>query len=151
MARKASLTERVFVATLVILAVLWLPFGALIDWIKGLGPGARQRSARDRDQAAAQAAKDAGELIATLAPDRPDLLRAVEGVDDPWNEAIDHLVSAARLGVIDWRGEPDELRAALEPMLQRHGVKFGWSFIDELESRGDWEAINNEKLVPRIG
>lgn len=151
MARKGSYAARILIALIVILAVIWLPLGALINWIKSLLPGARHRAARHQEQTVTQAAQDAADLIAAIAPDRPDLLRAVDGVDDPWNDAIDQLVSAARLGVIDWRAEPDELRTALEPMLQRHGVEFDWSFIDELVARGDWEAINNEKLVPRIG
>ena len=150
MARKPSLGERVLVAVAVILAVIWLPFELLFGWIGRLLPGARGRAARAQHRVAQDDSQKAALLVEALAPDRPDIAVPVDE-DDPWNAALDLLQDAARIGVIDWRSEPDELREALDPMLARHGAALDWSFIDQLEARQDWNAIKNENLVPRVG
>ena len=138
-------------AVIVILALITWPFEALFRFIGRLLPGGRQREAREASEVAQSSADHAAQLIAALTPDRRDLAAAAESEDDPWNAAIDALQDAARIGVIDWRSEPDELRSALDPMLTRHNAALDWSFLDELEARGDWNAIKNENLIPRVG
>lgn len=153
MAPKPSIVERVVVALVVILLLLWLPFDVLFRWIGRLLPGAREREGRAAEHAAQNDAKKAAALVAALAPDRPDLAQAAAGEtgDDLWNATIDALRDVARIGVIDWRSEPDELREALDPMLARHGTALDWTFLEELEARGDWKAIRNDNLIPRVG
>lgn len=140
----------VLVAVAVVLALITWPFDALFRLIGRL-LGGREREERAARDIAQNSVDRATQLMAALAPDRPDLVGALEGEDDPWNAAINALQDAARIGVIDWRSEPDEMRAALDPMLQRHGAALDWSFLDALEARGDWNAINNENLAPRVG
>lgn len=81
-----------------------------------------------------------------------DVVAQIEqhGGEDAWRDAVDVLTDAQRLGSIDWRSEPDELQAALDPLLQRHAVALDWSFLDALERAGDWQAIKNENLLPRV-
>lgn len=141
----------VLVAVAVVLALITWPFEALFRFIGRLLPGARQREERVAHSAVESSASHATQLIAMLAPDRTDFIGVVENDADPWNAAIDSLQDAARIGVIDWRAEPDELRGALDPMLARHGAALDWSFVDELEQRGAWKAIKNENLIPRVG
>lgn len=149
MATKPSFGERLLVAVVVILAVITWPFVALARMLGRLAPGWREREARDAQGISENSAQNAAQIIAALAPDRPDMVVDAED-GDPWNAAIDALRGAARIGVIDWRSEPDELREALEPMLARHGATLDWSFVDDLTAREDWGALNNEKLVPRV-
>lgn len=151
MARKPSIAERVVLALVVILALLWWPFDMLFRWIGRLLPGGREREGPAAEDAAQEDAERAAALVAALAPDQPDLAAAGENSDDLWNATIDALRDVARIGVIDWRSEPDELREALDPMLARHGAALDWTFLEEPEARGDWKAIRNDNLIPRVG
>jgi len=52
---------------------------------------------------------------------------------------------------IDHRSDTDELKEALDPLLERRGIPdFDWSFIDDLEAAENWEALKNDNLLPIV-
>jgi hypothetical protein len=71
---------------------------------------------------------------------------------DPFYAAHDALEQSGYIAFIDWKSDPDELMAALNPLLARRGVQdFDWSFINELEHAEDWESLKNENLLKMVG
>ena len=71
---------------------------------------------------------------------------------DPFYVSLDVLERNSYVGAIDWRSDADELVAALNPLLERCGIRnFDWSFIDEFEAAENWEALENQNLLATVG
>jgi len=61
--------------------------------------------------------------------------------DSAWDNAIRVLERLKRIGSIDWRAEPDELKRAMAPLLTQHRIDLDWSFISDLEKSDDWNSL----------
>lgn len=71
---------------------------------------------------------------------------------NPFFAALEALERNHYSAEIDWKSDADELKAALHTLLEARGVHgFDWSFIDELMAAEDWEALQNENLLPLVG
>jgi hypothetical protein len=138
-------------------------------------PGSRGRQAKAAFRRIDKDVKSAAVLARTLASDLPEIEAKIvkyaeqcrhelechvaqDGwptdldVDDSvWARAIDQLTEAGRIAVIDWRSDAEELEEALAPILERHGIVFDWSFVQELEAGEQFDALRNENLLPEVG
>jgi hypothetical protein len=70
--------------------------------------------------------------------------------EDPWSIAMDLLEDAERLGVIDWKTSPKDLKKAIALLLRGRGVSFNWAFLRELERDKEWDSLKNENLLPIV-
>ena len=69
----------------------------------------------------------------------------------PGELAFELLDKANVVSGIDWRGDPEELRKSLTPLLKQRGISLDWSFVKAIEAMGDGEALRNTNFLPVVG
>jgi hypothetical protein len=63
---------------------------------------------------------------------------------------MDLLEGAEKIGAIDWKADPKDLKKKITPLLRGCGVSFDWAFLRVLEREKQWDSLKNENLLPVV-
>lgn len=161
------------IAGLVLWGIVLWPFQSLWRVLSRRLPGARLRHNTKAVARLERTCRFIEALVQVLGADMPELAAqtarrtsrarrrlqdhvasgrwAEDGQDeDLWTFPLTQLEKAARVGAIDWRGDLDDLKRSLAPLLARQGANLDWSFVAALEKAGNWNALRNENLLPEL-
>jgi hypothetical protein len=161
----------VIVAATIFVGIPLMIYESVAGFISRRIPGGRERQAKAELKRIDKDAEGARKLAKGLAADLPEIdAKLIKSADRSrrkierhlaeggwaedldldgglWGRALDLLIKADRVAVLDWKSAPDEVEEALTPLLQRYGVAVDWSFAAELEEAEDWEALKTDNFT----